>query len=492
MKKVLAIAAMATMIPFAAYAKSTISDSEMGKVTGQSGVSIDMDVRVDVTADTMAWGNYDGANTNWIGMKNFTIDNMTVRLRPEMLADVVLATLAQAYVDAAVADKPAAAMAFVVASKGKYTVADLAAQAALLPTYKLAVHPLTIDVATAAAAVDNKAAGTTYVRIGLGSLEIAAKNIDFTVALGQSAGKAAPTLANLSQELGDVHIGGLNVQVNGNSKVDIYSLSQKAVNAAGSGVVFDLDVKIDKLNAASMSWGNKAGTVTGPSGSAASAAATTTAGYVGYKNLAITDMTMVGPISIQVGTVNTSALGVATAATAFTTNMATIAPFAADASTKGATYAASLLATNNALFTAGGNVLDPAYVAAKAISDADAATYAAAAGAYLGNPAKAATETALSNYYYSLYNSVATAVGPSFVHIGIGTGKSESGSALVGPGGFVFGIGSMYADIAVSNNKDLLGKSAYLGDTNSAGTYGTMSMSNLKVGINGWVNIGAH
>ena len=180
MKKTLAIAAMVAMVPLSAHAKTAITDSDMNKVTGQAGVSIDLDVRMDVTADTVAWGQSDGTNTNWIGMKGFAIDNLTVKLRPDLLGAVVTDTLTLA--GAVQAGAPAA---------------TLAALQAKIDADKLAVKPLTIDVATvpAGSTDGNKAAGTSYVRIGLGSLEIAASSIDFTVALGHSAGTAAPTAA---------------------------------------------------------------------------------------------------------------------------------------------------------------------------------------------------------------------------------------------------------------------------------------------------------
>ena len=70
----------------------------------------------------------------------------------------------------------------------------------------------------------------------------------------------------------------------------------------------------------------------------------------------------------------------------------------------------------------------------------------------------------------------------SFVHIGLGTGDSLSGSALTGTGGFVFGMGSMTADVKVASNADLSG----------GGSYGSIGINNMKVGVNGWVNIGTH
>ena len=431
MKKTLAIAALVAMVPFSAYAKTAITDTDMNKVTGQAGVSIDLDVRVDVSADTIAWGQNDGTNTNWIGMKNFVINDMTIKLRPDLLTNVVTDQLTLA--------------SNAQAAKGGDTaaIAAMAGLQAKLTADEALVKPFTIDVATVPALTTdgNKSAGTTYVRFGLGSLEIAAQNIDFTVALGKSTGTAAPTILNtaaattetLSQELGSVHLGGLVLDLNGSSTVDIYSTNPTATSGQGSGVVFDLAVTIDSLKAASLSWGNTAGTVTGPSTSASSASAKTTAGFVGLSNLNIAALTLTGPISINVATVSS------------------------DSSLTGTAGALAV-----AFATAGGS---------------------ATTLPTTGTAAYTAYQAALSAYYYSLYTTVG--MSSSFVHFGLGTGNSLSaGSTLAAnSGAFQFGMGSMTADVKVASNADL---------TTGGGTYGSIGISNLKVGVNGWVNIGAH
>lgn len=435
MKKVLAIAAVATMIPFAAHAKSAITDSDMGRVTGQSGVSIDLDVRMDIKADTIAWGNSDGSGTSsWIGMKNFAIDNMTVKLRPDILGAVVVSTLLD---KAGITD---------VILKGGYAAAghtaeEIAAYNALVDgvvaarglgattSYFIAkAKPMTIDVATVPGvagtdpSVGNKLAGTTYVSIGLGSLQIAADNIGFEVALGRTSG-AAPKNTDLNQSLGFMAINKLAVNLNGSSTVDIYAYGQKASAAASTnpGVVFDLNVIIESLTASAVSWGNSAAGSVVSTSNGGGTSTTTSGGFIGMSNLAIGNMTLVGPVSIQVGTVPTYDL--ATAESNFQT-------------------------------------------------------------AYLGAADAVARGQALSNYYYALYDKVNKSMGNSFVHFGIGTGTSTTaGSTLAAnSGAFKFGIGSMTADIKVSPNADLSG----------GGTYGSFAMSNLQVGVNGWLNIGAH
>lgn len=429
MKKTLVVASMLALLPCAAQAKTMITDNGLEGVTGQAGVSIDMDVRFDVNADTVAWGQNDGTQTNWIGMKNFKIDNLSVKLRPDLLTAVVTdqLTLNQA-----------------VATYGAGSAQATAAGSSLTAAQQ-AVKPLTIDVATvpAGSTDGNKSAGTTYVRIGLGSLEIAAQNIDFTVGLGTTTGGAAPTSSNLSQELGSMHAGNMVIDLNGNSTVDIYAATQKSGNlSTGSGVVFDLNVIVDKMSAAALSWGNTGGSVTGTSATMGAQAATST-GYVGLANMNIADLKITGPVSIQVATVGTSSTDVANAAAAM-----------------GAAYVDKQA-----------NPTDPA----------KAAAYAAK----------------VSAYYYSLYNTIGTgkAMGSSFVHIGLGSGNSVSGPTLVadasstnktgysaGNGALAIGMGSFTADVNVGSTADLQG----------GGTYGSMAINKLNVGMNGWVNIGTH
>ncbi|GFO56398.1 hypothetical protein GMSM_34050 [Geomonas sp. Red276] len=437
MKKTLVVASMLALLPCAAHAKTMINDSALQGVTGQAGVSIDVDARFDVNADAIGWGQDDGSGKmSWIGMKNFKIDNLTVKLRPDVLGAVTISTLidqlvaqgmteaqAVATLEAKQPGQVAAIDAVEAARQGGATTAYFISQAA----------PMRIDVLTADSATGNKAAGTTYVRIGLGSFEIAANSIDFTVALGNTTNHQVVTSSALAQELGSMHLGNMVMDLNGSSKVDIYAANQLNGAAAnsGSGVVFDLDVTVDKLTAAALSWGNTAGSVTSTSGSAAfpsGAQTSTTAGYVGLANMNIAKLHIVGPLSIKVATVDTSDAGLATAQ---------------------------------------GNLL----------------------GAFAtGTPTDQAQ--ALANYYYALYGKVG--MGSSFVHIGLGTGSSMSASTLaydnvaktysVASGALGFTMGSFIADVKVADNNNLTG----------GGTYGTMGINQMAMGMNGWVNIGTH
>ena len=68
MKKILALTVIAlfVMMPFASFAKTTaVSDSDLGAVTAQSGVSIDFSNLTisNVSISAQSWGDTDGFGT---------------------------------------------------------------------------------------------------------------------------------------------------------------------------------------------------------------------------------------------------------------------------------------------------------------------------------------------------------------------------------------------------------------------------------------------
>jgi hypothetical protein len=95
-----------------------------------------------------------------------------------------------------------------------------------------------------------------------------------------------PTGNALDNTLGQIYLGGLDVYINAGSYVDI-----SAKGLATQGVLLGLNVIIDKLNIATLAWGDSDGIGTG-----------TTAGWVGLTGLAITNLTVKGAVSIDVAT----------------------------------------------------------------------------------------------------------------------------------------------------------------------------------------------
>ena len=141
-------------------------------------------------------------------------------------------------------------------------------------------------------------AGTTFVRIGLGSIGIYVSSMDLTPSLGTST-------TTLNQALGAVYMGGITVLINKASYVDIYN-----GRASGQGVTLGMNVVIDSIAINQLSWGDVDG-FTIPEGEHNCR----NAGYVGLQNTTIAGLQILGPVSIDVAT---SAVGVKEAGVATT------------------------------------------------------------------------------------------------------------------------------------------------------------------------------
>jgi hypothetical protein len=203
------------LLPLSAWAMTPVTDSDLSDITGQAGVSINPDMTMDITINTMAWGDADGitgvynpwthvTQGGYIGVNNFNITNLKVRLRTEAGEDY-----------------------------NSFTSDDL--------------KPITFDVATGTKLTYGN---RTFVRFGLGSLQISLDELSFDVSLGTHG--AYPTAPTLNQNMGVVTLGAMDVYINPNSYVDIYS-------HAGSGVNFDMNVTLDRVVLPYMSWGDKDG-----------------------------------------------------------------------------------------------------------------------------------------------------------------------------------------------------------------------------------------
>ena len=66
MKRVLTILAI-LLLPLSVWAMTPVTDSDLSKVTGQAGVSINQDVMMNIHMDVMAWGDADGLGKAGIG-----------------------------------------------------------------------------------------------------------------------------------------------------------------------------------------------------------------------------------------------------------------------------------------------------------------------------------------------------------------------------------------------------------------------------------------
>lgn len=264
MKKFIAILAILMLVPFTAFGLESLSDDVMDNTTGQAGVSIAADINIDMTMDTLAWGDADGVDSDassandgqgWIGLKNFNMDNLRMRLNP-----------------------------------------TLSTSAAGIAQIKL----FTVDVATGTRPSGD---AYTFVRLGLGSQRITMDSLTAQVQLGADNA--------LGSELGDFAILGMTMDINGTSTVDISSHD-------GAGVTIDLNVTIDQIHINAMSWGDADGAGTGVimynsgvgggtvgADGVLSNGDTTERGYVGIRDFQLNNMTITGQVLIDVVTLGT-------------------------------------------------------------------------------------------------------------------------------------------------------------------------------------------
>ena len=77
----------------------------------------------------------------------------------------------------------------------------------------------------------------------------------------------------------------------------------------------------------------------------------------------------------------------------------------------------------------------------------------------------------------------ARSMSPTFVRISLGTGDANI-SPSVANGQLFIGMDSVRTDVVLDKVKTLA--------SNSPGTLGSLYVRDLAVGINGWVNVGAH
>jgi hypothetical protein len=239
-----------------------VTDSDLSNVTGQAGVNINADLTMNIGIGTMAWGDSDGVSWYWatagvnttgyVGVTGFNITNLRIKARETDHYGIGYGTV----------------------YSGSYGTVYL--------------KPISIDVATDSG-TGHGVAGTTFVRFGLGSLQITLSALSFNVEMGPTTG--------LGQVLGDVHLGDIGIFINPSSYVDIYN----GRAGGGNGVTLAMHITVDQFNMNYVSWSDADGLPLGNTGTGGviwmAAGTNSTAGYIGLESLSIG-----GPITIN-GTV---------------------------------------------------------------------------------------------------------------------------------------------------------------------------------------------
>ena len=264
MKKIFTAIVLFTLLvlPMSVLAMTDINDDELSTVTGQAGVSINVDVTANLTIGTVAWGDSDGfagyTNAGFVGIGGL---NLTVH--------------ASGRHDGAFATTGATAVGY------------------------MANDPITIDVGT-------NDGGQSIVRIGLPTFHISVDTLQTDIFVsGVTAG--APT-STTAQQLGNIFMSGIEIRLGQSATpadAGSFNAGYVTIGAAGAGntgVNIGFNVAIDSVAIGTISYGNTTSLLATDFGAAA------TAGYIGVTGLNLDDVNIYGGVAIGVGTLNTAAL----------------------------------------------------------------------------------------------------------------------------------------------------------------------------------------
>jgi len=279
MKRVLTFLAI-LLLPLSLWAMTPVSDSDLSNVTGQAGVSINADLSMDISIGTMAWGDDNGVKEYWsgtslggfVGVQNFNLTGLRVRARTETTDNYNL-----------------------------YSTMFL--------------KPITIDVATTPtgasatnpypALAGDPTGSVTFVRIGLGALQISLNTMSLNV--GTGAHQPVGTDVSINEIMGSVNLGGMDLYINPLSYVDIFAKTGAA--GTGQGVIFAMGIVFDRLALGYVSWGDADGFDTAYStGPVTWNSTDTAAGFVGLNGLYLGDandwaIKVAGTVGIDVYTI---------------------------------------------------------------------------------------------------------------------------------------------------------------------------------------------
>lgn len=215
MKRLLSLISL-LLLPLSVMAMTPLSNTDLSNINGQAGVNINPDLTMDINIGTIAWGDSDGINPKsgvnpwpavteggYIGVNNLYISNLKINLRTDPSDNY-----------------------------NSYST--------------LLLKPITIDVATG---TKLGIPDTTFVRISPGALKLSMDQMQLDIALGPHVNTNTASSSVLNQVIGVATLGPMDVYVNPQSYVDVYS-------HASHGVVFDVNVTLDHINIPYLSWGS--------------------------------------------------------------------------------------------------------------------------------------------------------------------------------------------------------------------------------------------
>jgi len=604
MKKIFMVFALMAMLmlPFTSFSMTAMEEGDLSSVTGQAGVSINLDAVIDLNAEVVAWGDNDGFDgfsatqdvnntglAGWVGLADLAVNNLRVRADMNMLwaqwfieeeggtalvgtfqaAATALGTSLGTWL-AVPNDLPAGlSVGFTINEPTTWTAGDmgiLAAAGAItagqIGAYQAAYTaivtatggqqalllntditttpfaPLTIDVATDG----THGPGITFVRIGTGSLQVEMDSLTSDVRLGPDNG-SVPGVPDFLYELGSLYLEGLSLRIGGGSYVDIFN----ARGGTAQGVSIATNILLKDFNVDILAWGDRDGidypanyeTTQGdlrfdPAVPGYDLADYPNQGWVGLKDLAIKQITVVGQIDIDVatdsndwtfvqiglGTDAASGLHVGlsglTATAALGPERTNLSQELGELYVSGATVivygdlqiGARADGTQGVTINLADLSVDISTGLTVSWGDLDGIGAGTTAG-YVGlsnlnivglslsgnvtiDVATVDDTVVIANIYDKMYHGyVEHNVSPTFVHIGLGTGNADDDDTTTVLNSLNIAIESLSASVSFANNAALAPVAA-LSPNLVSRTIGTLYLGGINVGMNGWLDIAAH
>lgn len=318
MKKILTAIVLFAFValPMSVMAMTSITDNELSTVTGQAGVSINVDVTANLTIGTVAWGDADGftgyTNAGFVGIEGL---NLTVH--------------ASGRHDGAFSTSGPTAVGY------------------------MANKPITIDVGT-------NGSGASLVRIGLPTFHIVVSTLQTDIFVSGVQGATdpipgAPT-STVAQQLGAIYMSGIEIRLGQSATpadAGTFEAGYVTIGAAGAGntgVNIGFNVAIDEVVIGTLSYGNTTSLLVGDFGEAA------TAGYIGVTGLNLDGVNIYGGVAIGVGTLDTAALNADAANQGVITQVNIVVANGTTVAIPGAITGTVVLAQNQELTTGPGEL----------------------------------------------------------------------------------------------------------------------------------------
>jgi hypothetical protein len=290
------------LLPFSAMAMTPIADSELAAVSGQASVMINLDLAMDLNIDVVSWTDTSGVAAYMdtaVGIAagafyGWNQDEGTFTFGPIRYSAPGSVGLTDLAITGLRINARSDSYTTWFASSGprpfQRSVGD--------EGYDLQFMKINVGTAnsTSALATNVKpttcAAGTSFVRIELGTLHVAMASMSAGVELGSAKDLSYGT--GTVQELGDIWMSGFDLYMAPDSFLDIFN--DRGVGT--QGVSMNLQVKIDRIDITDVSWSDTDGAV-----SAYFSTGTPAQGYVGLHNMIVQGLGIsCNQFNIDVGT----------------------------------------------------------------------------------------------------------------------------------------------------------------------------------------------